>query len=106
MGPPWHDISMVTYNRLAFTHLALERLLKTCDEHMRVWPWHNGTGQETLDVARSLAAHPSVHSFQVCEENKKLRKPTNWFWSKSDGPYLSKVHDNRLVPKRWARTLI
>ena len=105
MGHPWHDILMITYNRPAFTRLALEQLLKTCDEYMRVWLWHNGTDAETLAVVQELKDHPSVHSFQVCEENKKLRGPTNWFWAHADGAYLSKVDDDCLLPEGWGQTL-
>jgi len=105
MTTPWHDILMITYNRPSFTQLALEQLLQTCDQYMRVWLWHNGTDVETLDVVRRLADHPNVHTLQVCEENKKLREPTNWFWASSDGAYLSKVDDDCLLPEGWGQKL-
>ncbi|RZU98356.1 glycosyltransferase [Spiribacter vilamensis] len=100
-----HDILMITYNRPVFTRLALEQLLRTCDDQMRVWLWHNGTDPETLAVVHDLKDHPSVHSLQVCEENKKLREPTNWFWANADGDYLSKVDDDCLLPEGWGASL-
>lgn len=105
MASAWHDILMITYNRPYFTRLALEQLLATCDEYMRVWLWHNGTHTETVEVVRRFQGHPSVHYFHVCRENKKLREPTNWFWANADGPYLTKVDDDCLLPEGWGRTL-
>ena len=105
MRNEWHDILMITYNRPAFTKLALEQLLKTCDENMRVWIWHNGTDQETLDVVEEFRAHPKLYHIHVSPENKKLREPTNWFWANSDGAFLSKVDDDCLLPMDWAKTL-
>jgi glycosyltransferase involved in cell wall biosynthesis len=99
------DILMITYNRPEYTRLALERLLDTCDETMRVWLWHNGTHSETLEVVGSLAEHPRVHAFRHSQENRKLRDPTNWLFENAKGDYISKVDDDCLVPYGWADTL-
>lgn len=95
------DVLMITYNRPDYTRLSLRRLLDTCDGRMRVWLWHNGNDAPTLDVVRSMASHPRVHKFHHSEENKRLREPTNWFWSRSDGQYVSKVDDDNLMPDGW-----
>lgn len=105
MNARMHDILMITYNRPVFTRLALEQLLRTCDERMRVWLWHNGTDPETLAVVHELKDHPNVHTLQLCEENQKLRTPTNWFWANADGAYLSKVDDDCLLPEGWGASL-
>jgi hypothetical protein len=99
------DILMVTHRRPAYTRLALDRLLETCDESMHVWLWHNGDDPETLDLARSYASHPRVGRFHHCPENARLREPTNWLWSESSAPYVSKVDDDCLMPDGWAQTL-
>ena len=99
------DILMITYNRPAYTRLALERLLATCDESMRVWLWHNGNHEETLAVTSELARHPRVHRFHHCPENLKLRAPTNWLFRESKGAFLTKVDDDCLMPDGWADTL-
>jgi hypothetical protein len=98
-------ILMVTHNRPAYTRLALERLLETCDETMSVWLWHNGDHAETLEVARFFAEHPRVERFHHSRGNAKLREPTNWLWSNSTAGYLSKVDDDCLMPLGWAQTL-
>lgn len=99
------DILMITYNRPAYTQLSLTRLLETCDEHMRVWLWHNGDHSETLELVKSLADHPRVYKFHHSRENKKLWEPTNWFWSNAKGGYLGKVDDDCIVPEGWAQKL-
>jgi glycosyltransferase involved in cell wall biosynthesis len=99
------DILMITYNRSAYTRLSLPRLLDTCDDRMRVWLWHNGSDEETLEVVRSLSNHPRVHEFHHSPENLRLRGPTNWFWSRASGQYLSKIDDDNLMPDGWAQTL-
>lgn len=96
-----HDILMITYNRADYTRMALSRLLETCDESMRVWVWHNGGHQPTLEVVKELSSHPRFHHLEVSPENKRLREPTNWFWAASDGEYLSKVDDDCLEPDDW-----
>jgi glycosyltransferase involved in cell wall biosynthesis len=99
------DILMITYNRPAYTRLALTRLLETCDERMRVWIWQNGSDPATLDVARSLAGHPRVHRFHHSEENRRLTAPTNWLFREATGEFVSKVDDDCLMPHGWAETL-
>jgi hypothetical protein len=99
------DVLMVTHNRPYYTRLALERLLATSDDDMRVWLWHNGEHEETLELVKSFLEHPNVYRFHHSVENKKLRDPMNWLWTESDGSYLSKVDDDCLVPFEWTRTL-
>ncbi len=99
------DILMITYNRPEYTQLALSRLLETCDERMRVWLWHNGDDEPTLAVVEALRDHPCVHRFHHSRENVRLREPTNWAWSESDGDYVCKVDDDCMMPPGWADTL-
>ena len=99
------DILMITYNRPEYTRLALDRLLATCDEQMRVWLWHNGSHEPTLAVVRSFLDHPRIHCFHHSLDNVKVREPTNWLWSEAKGAFLSKVDDDCLMPDAWAATL-
>ena len=99
------DILMITYNRPGYTHLSLERLLATCDESMRVWVWHNGTDEETLEIVQSFREHPSFFKFHHSIENKQLNEPTNWLWTHAKGDFLSKVDDDCLMPYGWANVL-
>jgi len=99
------DILMITYNRPEYTRLSLQRLLSTCDESARIWIWQNGSDPETMRVVAELSDHPRVFRYHHSEENRKLRDPTNWLLSESDGEYVSKVDDDCLVPKNWLDVL-
>jgi hypothetical protein len=102
------DILMVTHDRPAYTRLSLERLLSTCDGTMRVWLWHNGEHEETLEVVGSFLKHPQVQGFHHSPENtgrKGLWRPTNWLLSQASGGLVSKVDDDCLVSEDWADVL-
>ena len=103
--PDFHDILMITYNRPSYTRQALGRLLDSCDEKMRVWVWHNGNDEPTLEVVRSFRDHPRFHHLEHSLENKRLGVPTNWFWQRSDGDFVSKVDDDCMLPDGWSQTL-
>jgi len=104
-SPMTIDIVFITYIRPEYTRLSLKRLLDTCDESMRVWVWHNGTDEETLEIVQSFRDHPSFFKFHHSIENKKLNEPTNWLWTHAKGDFLSKVDDDCLMPYDWANVL-
>ena len=99
------DILMITQKRPQYTQMALSRLLETCDENMRVWIWHNGGHEPTLEVVKILAQHPCVHEFYHSTSNQRLNKPTNWLMQNSRADYVSKVDDDCLMPQGWGRIL-
>lgn len=99
------DVLMITYNRASYVRKSLPHLLDTCTEEMRVWLWHNGTHEETLEVARSYASHPKVARFHHSPDNLHLRAPTNWLWKESEADLLSKVDDDCLPAHSWAHQL-
>lgn len=99
------DILMITYNRAEYTRLSLARLLGTCNESARVWIWQNGSDPDTMNVVSELRDHPRVFRYHHSQENRKLRDPTNWLLSESDGEYVSKVDDDCLVPENWLEVL-
>jgi hypothetical protein len=96
---------MITYNRPTYVALSLPRLLECADDHTRIWVWHNGNDQETIDTVRSFLNHPRFYRFYQSEENLKLTAPTNWLWSNSDSAYIGKVDDDTLVPDGWTECL-
>ena len=58
---------MVTHNRPGYARAALERLLSTCDDRMRVWVWHNGTHAKTLELVRTYVDHVAATAIKVGE---------------------------------------
>lgn len=99
------DVLMITYNSPDHVRRSLPHLLGTCDDATRVWLWHNGDHEETLDVVRPYATDPRVHRFHHSRENVRLRPPTNWLWEKSDGDFVSKVDDDCLPEPGWIQQL-
>ncbi|TDE07497.1 glycosyltransferase family 2 protein [Jiangella asiatica] len=98
------DIVMITYKSAGYLHLSLPRLLETCGEDDRVWLWHNGDDEETLEALRSYRSDPRVERFHHSRENVRLRPPTSWLWSESTARFVSKVDDDCLVAPGWLDT--
>ncbi|GGI05288.1 glycosyltransferase [Egicoccus halophilus] len=96
-APPRVDVLMITHRRPDYTRLALPRLLEATGPHVNVWVWHNGDHAETLEVVQAHRDHPRLARFHHSRENLGLRAPTNWLWTESDAPYVSKVDDDCLV---------
>jgi len=104
MLPDDLDVLMITFNRPHYTELALSSLLNNSSKSTRVWVWHNGTDQKTLEVVHSFRQH--LHNFHHSRENVHLTMPTNWLYKNAEGRFLSKVDDDCIVPPRWDATLI
>ncbi|WP_223277626.1 glycosyltransferase [Janibacter sp. YB324] len=98
------DILMITYRSAGYLHLSLPRLLSTLGDSDRVWLWHNGDDEATLEALRPYTHDARVHRFHHSRENVRLREPTSWLWSESDGRFLSKVDDDCLVTPGWLET--
>ena len=99
------DVLMLTYNAAAYVELSLPRLLESCDDDTRVWLWHNGNDQATLEIAQHFARDARVHRFHHSEINVGLREPTNWVWREGSGDFVSKVDDDCLLPTDWIARL-
>ncbi|GAB3603829.1 hypothetical protein GCM10027411_19370 [Microbacterium aureliae] len=100
------DVLMITHRRPEYVKLSLPRLLESLPPHGRVWLWHNGEDEQTLEVVRSFLGHPRIAHFRHSPENVGLRTPTNWLWANSEADFISKVDDDCLVDPRWITTLL
>jgi GT2 family glycosyltransferase len=99
-------ILMLTYNRPAYTEMALGRLCDTLPADAGITVWDNGSGPELRAVLKKFEGHPRVERIIYHPTNDKLRGPTNWFWSQAgDAAYLGKVDDDCLMPDNWVETL-
>lgn len=97
------DVLMITYNRAKYTELALSNLLDRSQPSTRVWVWHNGDDQATLDVVKQYKDR--LFRFHHSEKNLRLTFPTNWLFENATGEYLSKVDDDCIVPMHWDQKL-
>lgn len=100
------DVLMVTFDQPEYIRLSIPALLDSCDDGMRVWLWHNGTDERTLEVSRSFSADPRVARFHHRPDNPPLREAINWVFGESDASFVSKVDDDCLVRSGWAHTLM
>lgn len=98
------DIVMITYRSAGYVHLSLPRLLDTLGPDDRVWLWHNGDDEATLEAIRPYREDSRVARFHHSRENVRLREPTNWLWSNSEARFVSKVDDDCLVAPGWLDT--
>ncbi|UFU02388.1 glycosyltransferase [Ruania suaedae] len=98
------DVVMITYRSAGYLHLSLPRLLETLGEHDRVWLWHNGDDEATIEALRPFVADARVHRYHHSRENVKLREPTSWLWRDSSARFVSKVDDDCLVAPGWLDT--
>lgn len=98
------DILMVTHRSAGYLHLSLPRLLSTLGTDDRVWLWHNGDDEATLEALRPFREDPRVHRFHHSRDNVRLREPTSWLWRESDARFVSKVDDDCLVSPGWLDT--
>ncbi len=99
------DIVMITYRSAGYVHLSLPRLLDTLGPDDRVWLWHNGDDEATIEAVRPYRDDSRVARYHHSRENVRLREPTNWLWTNSDATYVSKVDDDCLVSPGWLDTL-
>lgn len=104
MAGPRAEIVMITYKSAGYLHLSIPRLLDTLGEDDRVWLWHNGDDEATLEALRPFVQDPRVAKFHHSRENVRLREPTNWLWQESNADYVSKVDDDCLVAPGWLDT--
>lgn len=100
------DIVMITYRSAGYLHLSLPRLLETLGEDDRVWLWHNGDDEATIEALRPFTTDARVYRYHHSRENVKLREPTTWLWRESDARFLSKVDDDCLVAPGWLDTFV
>lgn len=98
------NILMITYRSAGYLDLSLTRLLESCGEHDRVWIWHNGDDEATLETLRKYRSDPRVERFHHSRQNVKLRPPTLWLWQEASARFVSKVDDDCLVSPGWLET--
>lgn len=98
------DIIMITYRSAGYLHLSLPRLLATLGEDDRVWLWHNGDDEATVEALRPFRQDPRVARYHHSRQNVRLREPTCWLWQESTARFVSKVDDDCLVSPGWLDT--
>ena len=99
------DVLMITHRRAGAVRLSLPPLLASMSEHDRVWLWHNGDDEETLETVRGFLDDDRVGRFHHSRDNVRLVPPTHWLWQESQARYVSKVDDDCIELPSWLDTL-
>ena len=100
------DVVMVTHRSAGYVDLSLPRLLDTLGPDDRVWLWHNGDDEATIEALRTYRDDSRVARYHHSRDNVLLREPTNWLWSSSNARFVSKVDDDCRVSVGWLDTLV
>jgi len=97
---------MITFNRAEYTEKSICRLLESATENTKIVIWDNNSNPETKNIVKKYEKHSKIENVIYNDNNDKLWKPTNWFFSTS-GEYdlIGKVDDDCLVPKEWIKIL-
>jgi len=99
-------VLMITYNRPAYTEMALARLCETLPEEARLTVWDNGSKPDMTRMLKGFEGNSRIDRIIYNKTNDKLRGPTNWFWENTkDAEFVSKVDDDGLMPSCWTETL-
>jgi GT2 family glycosyltransferase len=94
----------LTYNRLAYTRLALPALLKDSTEEFSLTIWDNGSTDGTRDYLRTVKDRRIV-DVVFAGRNRGQAYVTNTVWSQTSADLVGKVDNDCLVTSGWTRIL-
>lgn len=98
------DLAFVTWNRLEYTKLSLERLLADPDEEFRVTVWDNASTDGTREYLESVS-DSRVVDIVFADSNVGQIEAVNTIWARSDADLVGKVDNDCLQTPGWTRTL-
>ena len=97
---------MVTYNRLEYTRLALEGVLKLDYPNLRVVVWDNASTDGTVEYLRERLKNLPHATLIASPVNRGVVAPMNVVWSSDpEAELLAKIDNDTLVPPELLRRL-
>lgn len=99
------ELAFITWNRLEYTRLSLERLLADPTEEFRLSIWDNASTDGTREYLRNEVTDPRIHDVTFSDENVGQVEAVNTIWSRSKADLLGKVDNDCLQTPGWTRTL-
>jgi GT2 family glycosyltransferase len=97
---------MVTYNRLEYTRLALEAVLKLEYPNLRVVIWDNASTDGTIAYLRERIQGLAHVTGIASPTNRGVVYPMNEVWSSNpEAELLAKIDNDTLVPPELIRRL-
>jgi len=99
------DLIFMTYNRLAYTKLALPALLGDSTEEFSLILWDNASTDGTQDFLSSVN-DPRIVEKVFSEKNIGLGGAINYLFSKSSADLVGIIPNDLLVTPGWTRQLV
>jgi GT2 family glycosyltransferase len=94
----------ITYNRLRYTKLALESVLRDPDESFKLTIWDNASQDGTPEYLRSIS-DPRIDDIVLSKENVGQVPAVNQVWGSSDCDLLGKLDNDCILTPGWSATL-
>lgn len=99
------ELALVTWNRLEYTRLTIDRLLSDPTEDFELSIWDNDSTDGTREYLRSEVSDPRIRQIHYSDENVGQVAAVNAIWSASNADLLGKVDNDCLQTPGWTRTL-
>lgn len=98
------DILMICHNRLDYTKIAINGVLRQTYKKFNFIIWNNASTDGTQEYLETIK-DPRVRVVN-CQENKPLAEVINEVVRLSDAKYFGKVDNDTLVPIDWLERLV
>jgi glycosyltransferase involved in cell wall biosynthesis len=95
----------VTHNRLAYTKLALVRLLADASEEFFLTIWDNGSTDGTAEYLKNEVNDPRIVDIVLQNENIGAAGAMREVWGTKETEFVGKVDNDCLVTPGWTRRL-
>lgn len=95
----------ITYNRLAYTRLALPSVLGDPTEEFSLTIWDNASTDGTVEYLKNEVSDPRIADIIFSPENVGQTAVVNEVWSESKADLLGKLDNDCLVTAGWTRKL-
>jgi hypothetical protein len=99
------DLLFITYNRLAYTKIALASVLADPAEQFSLTIWDNGSTDGTAEYLRTEVSDPRIADMVLSRENIGQITPINTIWGRSNADLLGKLDNDCILTAGWTRTL-
>lgn len=99
------ELVFITYNRLEYTKLALERILADPSEAFDLTIWDNASTDGTAAYLKSEVSDPRIRDIHLSDTNIGQTEAVNTIWSRSKADLLGKLDNDCLMTPGWTRTL-
>lgn len=99
------ELAFITWNRLEYTRLSLDRLLSDPSEDFRLSIWDNASTDGTREYLKEKVTDPRIHGITFSDTNVGQVAALNTIWSNSRADLLGKVDNDCLLTPGWTTTL-